>query len=70
MHIYDPVSGGKALVVLEGPQCFVWSLTVYEDPATGDEVAFTGFHTIDGKFVSSSGFTPARKRRRQNIPQR
>ena len=35
MHIYDPVLGGKTLVVLEGHTKSVDALTVFEDPATG-----------------------------------
>ena len=36
MHIYDPVAGGEALVVLEGHTGPVKTLIVFEDPATGD----------------------------------
>ena len=34
MHIYDPVAGGQALLVLEVGSA-VSALTVFEDPATG-----------------------------------
>jgi len=35
VHIFNPITGGEALVVLEGHTESVCALTVFEDPATG-----------------------------------
>ena len=39
VHIYDPVAGGAALVVLEGHTAEVKALTAFQDPATGERPA-------------------------------